>query len=231
MHNFYAELLCRFADLTYAGSMAQPQPTTAYLDAHAITVLAHPIRARILALLRQNGPSTATTLARALETNTGATSYHLRKLADVGLVDETSQPDPGEPGRGGKQRWWKPSTDRHAFVASSVAGDPDAEAAHNWLERHYFQILTDQFGDWLDHSRDWPLDWQDAAGLSDYMLTVTPTRARALTAELAEVIERYRTMPAEEDGGIADTRVQVMLYPKITGSVPRRTSNSSTADD
>lgn len=195
--------------------MNQKAATTAHLDAHAITVLAHPIRSRILALLRQNGASTATTLARLLDTNTGATSYHLRKLAEVGLVEETTQPESGEPGRGGRQRWWKPTTDRHAFFASSVAGDPDAEAAHNWLERHYFQILTDQFGEWLDTSGDWPLDWQDASGLSDFMLTLTPDRARAMSADLAEVLERYRTMPADEssDGG-ADVRVQLMLYPK-----------------
>ena len=195
--------------------MNQQAATTAHLDAHAITVLAHPIRSRILALLRQNGASTATALAGLLDTNTGATSYHLRKLAEVGLVEETTQPDSSEPGRGGRQRWWKPTTDRHAFVASSVAGDPDAEAAHNWLERHYFRILTDQFGTWLDTSRDWPLEWQDASGLSDFMLALTPDRARAMSAELAEVLERYRTMPSNESGGDgADVRVQLMLYPK-----------------
>jgi len=205
--------------------MDQAAPTIAHLDARAITVLAHPIRSRILGLLRQNGPSTATTLAEQLETNTGATSYHLRKLAEVGLVEETGQPSPGEPGRGGRQRWWKPTTERHSFVASSVAGDPDAEAAHNWLERHYFQILADQYGAWLDTSRDWPLDWQDASGHSDFMLTLSPSRARALSAELADVLERYRTMPADSptdragdgdgDGdGDADVRVQVLLYPK-----------------
>jgi len=57
-----------------------------HLDARQIRVLAHPLRFRLLGRLRLDGPATATGLARALETNTGATSYHLRQLADVGLV-------------------------------------------------------------------------------------------------------------------------------------------------
>src|SRR4051812_49756154 len=60
----------------------------------------HPLRARLLTALRMNGGATATALARELGTNTGATSYHLRKLASVGLVEET------EGGRG-KERWWR----------------------------------------------------------------------------------------------------------------------------
>ena len=55
------------------------------LDAQAITVLAHPLRSRLVSTLRIGGPATATALARALDTNSGATSYHLRRLAEVGL--------------------------------------------------------------------------------------------------------------------------------------------------
>ena len=177
--------------------MESAEPTTTYLDSHAITVLAHPVRSRILAYLRQNGASTATTLAGVLDTNTGATSYHLRKLAEIELVEETEAPDASEPGRGGRLRWWKPTTDRHSFVASSVAGDPDGVAAHNWLERYYFQLMSEQFTGWLDSSTEWPLDWQDAAGMSDYVLTLSPARTRALENEITEVFERYRTEPAE----------------------------------
>jgi len=194
-------------------------PTTKHLDAHGITVLAHPIRSRILSYLRQRGASTATDLAAALQTNTGATSYHLRKLDEVGLVEESAAPADAAPGRGGRQRWWKPTTDRHSFVASDVAGDPDAIAAHNWLERHYLQLTTEQFSAWLDESASWPLDWQDASGLSDFSLTLSPTRARALADEMGAVLERFRTEPAEpavasdDSSAPARVRVHVLLHP------------------
>ena len=52
-------------------------------------LLAHPLRSRILAHLRLHGGATAAELARALGTNTGATSYHVRVLESAGLVEDT----------------------------------------------------------------------------------------------------------------------------------------------
>src|SRR3954462_8407893 len=54
------------------------------LDRAALRMLAHPLRSRLLAELRLNGPATATTLAARPQTNSGATSSPLRRLAAVG---------------------------------------------------------------------------------------------------------------------------------------------------
>src|SRR5918998_5444153 len=96
------------------------------LDASALRVLAHPLRSRLLSQLRLHGPATATELAGALATNTGATSYHLRKLEAVGLVTDTGT---GE----GKRRVWEAATRGHEWTPSDFAGDPDAEASLSWL--------------------------------------------------------------------------------------------------
>src|SRR5690606_19778936 len=50
-------------------------------DAMALRALAHPQRMRMLAMLRIDGPATATALAERMGLNSGATSYHLRQLA------------------------------------------------------------------------------------------------------------------------------------------------------
>ena len=89
--------------------MADRPFTTLRLDGRALRVLAHPLRSRLLTALRMDGPATATALARSLGTNTGATSYHLRKLASVGLVAETDE------GRG-RERWWRASTPSHEWT-------------------------------------------------------------------------------------------------------------------
>jgi len=191
----------------------QPIPhRTANLDAHAITVLAHPLRSRILSALRKEGASTATALARLLETNTGATSYHLRKLAEVKLVEET-------PEGVGKERWWKPTTDRHHFDATAVGDDPDAQAAHDWLQRHYFQTASDQYSHWLDTAQEWPLEWQDVAGGSDYVLQLTPARAAAMEKELEAVFEKYRTIDPPTDAATSRTIAHMLLFPE--GTPPR----------
>ena len=76
----------------------RPAPREVRIDHRQVRVLAHPLRMRLVGALRVKGPATATTLAELLNTNTGATSYHLRQLAEVGLVVE--DPDRGT----GRQR-------------------------------------------------------------------------------------------------------------------------------
>jgi DNA-binding transcriptional ArsR family regulator len=165
--------------------------TTLHLDARAIRVLAHPLRTRLLTALRTGGPATATALARRLDTNTGATSYHLRKLASVGLVDETHD------GRG-RERWWQASTPSHGWTERDVAGDADAEAASDWLRRHYLRSFVDRYERWLDRSSDESLDWRDAAEFGDAEMRLSPDELRAFQGELLELLDRYRH-PSPDD--------------------------------
>ncbi|QTE28248.1 ArsR/SmtB family transcription factor [Pengzhenrongella sicca] len=163
----------------------EPELTGLHLDAAALKVLAHPLRSRLLSALRRGGPATATDLARQLGTNTGATSYHLRKLETVGLVADTGE---GE----GKRRLWRAATDSHGWTVSDFAGDEDSETALNWLVRDYSRLLGREFERWLDVEGSWPLPWRDAAGMSDYAMLVTAEQAEALKAELDELVTRYR---------------------------------------
>src|SRR5690242_12974406 len=69
-------------------------------DVRAIRALAHPLRLRLLDLLRFEGPSTATKLAALVGESSGATSYHLRMLAQYGYVEEADATD-------NRERWWR----------------------------------------------------------------------------------------------------------------------------
>lgn len=171
---------------------ADPRPdagttdlTGVRLDAAALKVLAHPLRSRLLSRLRVGGPSTATALAADLGTNSGATSYHLRRLEAVGLVTDTGEGD-------GKRRLWRASTDSHQYEPSDFVGDEDAETALGWLTRDYIRHLGEQFERWLDVEHAWPAEWRDACGMSDTFVVVTPEQAEAMSEEILEVIARYR---------------------------------------
>ena len=155
------------------------------LDATAIKVLAHPLRSRLLSRLRTHGPATATELASTLNTNTGATSYHLRKLESVGLVTDTGE---GE----GKRRLWQASTDFHSWSNSAFRGDDDAETALAWLQRDYIRQLAEKAERWLDAAPDWPAEWVDVLGLSDTFVTVTPEQMRDLLRRLDELMAEFR---------------------------------------
>ncbi|GIF96410.1 winged helix-turn-helix domain-containing protein [Catellatospora citrea] len=179
------------------------------LNAVQIRTLAHPLRARLLGLLRVDGPATATTLARLLDTNTGATSYHLRQLADVGLVAE-------ETGLGtSRQRFWRAAHDASTWRPTDFDDDPDARAAAEWIESHQVRFMTEQAEQWLAAQPQAPQAWREAATISDAMLTVAPERLRALNEEIWELIVRYRQDPAfAEEEGAAQVHVFLASFPR-----------------
>ena len=156
------------------------------LSAEAIKVLAHPLRARLLSALRLGGPATATALAEQLDTNTGATSYHLRKLSSVGLVEETGE------GRG-RERWWRPTTQMHEWNDDVTEGDPDAQASAGWLREHYVRTFVEAADRWLANHDSWPIEWRRLAGSSDIVLSLTAAELKALMKELWAVVERVHT--------------------------------------
>ena len=176
-----------------------------HLDRPALAMLAHPLRSRLLAELRVIGPATATTLAAVLQTNSGATSYHLRKLAQVALVVDA--------GKGsGRRRLWSASTESRPRDEGPEGNtdDADAEAALAWLARDYLQHFTDRAEQWLDTQGQWPVHWREQVGLSDHLVQVTAGQLMALRADLVEVLERYRRVGA---GNPSAKRVSVYLCP------------------
>jgi DNA-binding transcriptional ArsR family regulator len=174
------------------------------LDGRALRVLAHPLRARLLSELRLNGAATATQLAERLVTNTGATSYHLRKLAEVNLVVETGEGT-------GKQRFWAAAQDSHGWSDASVTGDPDAEAASGWLRQHYWSHFSENVARWEDERPHWPVKWRDAAHMSDALLTVTAGELDELMTSLESAVERFKEQVGDEPRPGA-RRVSVQLY-------------------
>lgn len=155
------------------------------LDAASVKVLAHPLRSRLLGALRRSGPATATDLAAALSTNTGATSYHLRKLESVGLVTDTGE-------GAGKARLWAASADYTQWAPSDFEGDEDAETALNWLTRDYLTLMNDRYTRWLDVEGTWPSAWRDQLGMNDDVALLTAEQLEAFNSELEEMVTRYR---------------------------------------
>ena len=191
------------------------------LTPEAVKVLAHPLRSRLLGTLRRGGPATATTLATALSTNSGATSYHLRKLESVGLVADTGE-------GAGKQRLWRAATSSHSWTPSELAADEDAATALSWLQRDYLRLFSTDFGHWLDVAEAWPSEWQDAAGLGDNWLSLNAEQLVALKADLDRVFERYE----EAGGGPGAVRVAIWqaTFPLEMDDVPARDDDEDRAD-
>jgi len=182
-------------------------PSMIHLGANAVKVLAHPLRSRLLSALRSGGPATATALAQRLDTNTGATSYHLRRLESVGLVTETGEGH-------GRERWWRAATEMHTFTQRDVAYDPDARGAADWLRRYYLRSFVDRYQAWLEVQESWSMDWQEVGDASDYLLRVSPGRLAELKVEIDAVLERYRD-PDPDDPDAMPVEFDLHAFPLV----------------
>lgn len=155
------------------------------LSERAFSAMAHPLRSRLLATLRLSGPATATALAGTLGTNSGSTSYHLRRLHEAGLVEDTHE---GE----GRRRVWRAVPIPAGWQVREVTDAPGAAAVWDWVEHDVVRHIAEQSAQWLDRSREWPASWRKATRTSDGLVLVTAEQLEQLRAELAQVVARYR---------------------------------------
>ncbi|MFI1987910.1 ArsR/SmtB family transcription factor [Actinoplanes sp. NPDC020271] len=167
-----------------------PSPTGA-LGPQTLRGLAHPLRVRILALLREHGASTATRLAGRLGESSGATSYHLRQLAAYGFVEDV-------PGRGaGRERWWRTVARRN-----DSAGHLRAAAADG------FQRLHEFFGS----AAELPPEWLAGVAIGDVTLRLSPAQAVELVSRIGTLLGE---LPAEAVAGSEDVVVQWQMFPRL----------------
>ncbi|WP_433162038.1 ArsR/SmtB family transcription factor [Kribbella sp. CA-247076] len=183
---------------------------TVRLDRHLVRALAHPMRNRMLGLLRIYGPQTATTLAGRLGVNTGATSYHLRQLADAGLVLEDDS-------RGNaRDRWWKSVHQGTAFDAAELL-DQEPELTLGFLHG-LGQTYAENMFAFIDSMQTLSPEWRDASMLSDYIFHLRPEELAAMVAEIVAVFEKYKTpdLTAPLPEGAEQVSVQIQAYPRET---------------
>jgi DNA-binding transcriptional ArsR family regulator len=95
-------------------------------DAKRWKALAHPLRQEMLRHLDAHGPATSTTIAGALGENTGTTSYHLRVLADAGVIEEVPER------ANGRERWWRSFPVDHREPEYDSLSPEDRAALDEW---------------------------------------------------------------------------------------------------
>jgi DNA-binding transcriptional ArsR family regulator len=105
-----------------ATSDLRAQPTTSAERTALYKTLTNPVRRQILNYIGQHREANSTNVARALGESTGTTSYHLRKLAEQGLIEEIPERSTG------RERWWRLLPFSHV-AAAPADRTPDEEVA------------------------------------------------------------------------------------------------------
>jgi len=184
---------------------------TRRLDARSLRALAHPMRLRLLALLRAEGPATATQLAARVGETSGTTSWHLRQLADHDLIEEDST-------RGNRrERWWRSAQD------SLEVPEEDFVPEHtDALAVYLHDVVTTNLhraSAFVAELGDWRREWLRAADLSSAPLRLTADELRELNDEIRAAVERRRR-PARP--GAEEVMVQWQSFPR---RIPRATDD------
>ncbi|SHF82536.1 helix-turn-helix domain-containing protein [Streptoalloteichus hindustanus] len=182
--------------------MSESPPSAKKLDARSLRGLAHPLRVRLLGLLRVDGPATGAMLATRLGEDRGNISWHLRQLAEHGFIVEDAE-------RGTKrERWWRAA---HAYTELTVHDFVDDPESREPLARYLRASLE------LDFLRaaafsldDWPRQWQEAVEFSGWRVRLTPERLQAAVAEITAILNRLETEPDADGERVV---IQLQAFP------------------
>ncbi|MEV7095990.1 helix-turn-helix domain-containing protein [Amycolatopsis sp. NPDC051045] len=165
--------------------------------------LANPVRRDILSYLGKHGEANSTSVAKALGESTGTTSYHLRKLADLELIEEIE--DRGD----GRERWWKSrSTDIYTPPGLELA--PDEREAMLKLGAlklsHDLGLVTRAYTGY-ETSEGWNQIYRGG-------LHLTKEQVTSFVEEYQNLLWKYVTEPGHHPPGSRALAVRLIVVPE-----------------
>ncbi|MEU4982211.1 helix-turn-helix domain-containing protein [Streptomyces sp. NPDC021969] len=177
-------------------------------DLGTLKALAHPLRSRLYRNLAVARTATASQLAEQVDEAVSLVSYHLRKLAEHGLVEE-AEPQSAD----GRERWWQPSSDGVSIRDENFRDAPERAAAHLAATRLFHEQRADMYRRYLDERSTWGPEWNSAAPDNESQLRLTPADLKELGEELLALARKYDERGREaEAAGDTEGRENVALH-------------------
>lgn len=196
--------LHKFLCIDYCASMAGDETTV-------LRALGHPMRQEILDALAL-GPATSAMLARAMDSNTGVLSYHLRELGKAGLIER----DAGR--SAGRAVYWRLASDDIRTGDPATAAEPGlARAAAEISLARLMQAVHTYLG-----RTDLAGEWHDAALFSRSSLRLTGGQLAELTAEYLTLVKRWSRRAQDPLPGAQPVRLALFAFPDLPGTDPAR---------
>ncbi|WP_338695580.1 helix-turn-helix domain-containing protein [Streptomyces sp. Q6] len=174
--------------------MADKERDRRITDLGTLKALAHPVRAQLYRELSLRRVATASQLAEQVDEAVALVSYHLRKLAEHGLIEQA------EPQRAdARERWWQPASEGVEIRDADFRDAPEKAAAHTAASRLFFEQRAAMYRRFLDERIAWEDAWATAHESSESMMRLTAAELTSLVREMRELLRRY-----EEDGRAAE---------------------------
>lgn len=177
-------------------------------DLGTLKAFGHPLRMKLYRALYISRQATASQLAEQVDEAVSLVSYHLRKLADHGLIEEADRE-----GKDGRERWWQPASKGLNFQVEDFSDAPEKVATHVAVGRLSFDQHAEMYRRYLDAFQSWPLEWRTASHSSEYLARLTPEELSALSREVHEIVDRYQEQGrARDEAGDTEGRENVAMH-------------------
>jgi DNA-binding transcriptional ArsR family regulator len=182
-------------------------------DVGTLKALAHPLRMKLYRGLCVAEKATASQLAEQVDEAVSLISYHLRKLAEHGLIEEAEAQSAD-----GRERWWQPASDGLAIHDEDFRDAPEKAAAHIAASRLFFEQRVDMVRRYLDERAHWSDAWTTASDSSEWLLHLTPDELLELAKEMNALVRRYEehgraAMAAGDTEGRENVAVHTYGFP------------------
>lgn len=172
-------------------------------DARVLAAMSHPLRRRLMDVLKVYGPATAGRLADKTDQAVANVSHHLKVLAGADLIVEVP-----ELAKDRRERWWRLVSPGLRWASGDFDDDParqavaDAAVSLN-LDRHVSLARA-----WFATREARPA-WNGAAFSADKWLHLTPAELNEVEREILGVLDRWASRDLPGDG---QTREPVFLF-------------------
>ncbi|MFG2118597.1 helix-turn-helix domain-containing protein [Streptomyces sp. NPDC048710] len=177
-------------------------------DVGTLKAFAHPLRMKLYRALCVADKATASHLADQVDEAVSLVSYHLRKLAEHGLIEE-AEPQSAD----GRERWWQPSSEGVSIRDGDFLDAPEKAAVHLAATRLFHDQRAEMYRRYLDERATWSAEWNAAAPDSESLLRLTAAELDGLRQELLALVRKYDERGrSAEAAGETEGREHVALH-------------------
>ncbi|GAB3183305.1 ArsR family transcriptional regulator [Micromonospora palomenae] len=164
-------------------------------DSTVLAALAHPLRRRLMDVLKVDGPQTATLLAERTDQAVANISHHLKVLAGCELVVEAP-----ELARNRRERWWRVASPGVRWSNADFDDDPASQAVASAAVSLNLDRQVSLVRAWHAIRESAADTWGEAPFSTDRWLRLTPAELAELEREILEVLARWSDRQVPDDG-------------------------------
>jgi DNA-binding transcriptional ArsR family regulator len=160
-----------------------------------LTAMSHPLRRRLMTLLKLDGPSMASVLAQRTGQAVGNVSHHLHALAAAGLIEQAP-----ELARDRRERWWRRTLQKLAWSSADFADEEATDAIARAVESLNLDEQVAHVRRWAAAAPELHAQWTRGPFSSSSWMRMTDDELAELGEEIHALLAKWGDREIPDDG-------------------------------